>query len=72
MHHDEIRLLDRFVQKLCYGSQDEGVADPVKSILAQTIRLGDFLVDWVCTYGFGDSLVERRVEKSYASDFGEL
>jgi DNA-binding MltR family transcriptional regulator len=72
MHHDEIRLLDRFVQGLCYRSQDERVADSVEPILAQTIRLGDFLVDWVCAYGFGDSLVERRVEKSDASDFGEL
>lgn len=72
MHHDEIRLLDRFIQKLCYRSQDERVADPVKPILAQAIRLGDFLVDWVCAYGFGNSLVERRVEESDAFDFGEL
>lgn len=72
MHNDEIRFLDWFVQKLCYRPQDERVTDPMESILAQTIRLGDFLVDWVCAYGFGDCLVESRVEEGDASNFGEL
>lgn len=72
MQDDEIRFLDRFVQKLCYRPQDERVADPVESILAQTIRLGDFLVDWVCTYSFGDCLMESRVEEGDTSNFGEL
>lgn len=72
MHNDEIRFLDWFVQKFCYRPQDERVADPVESILAQTIRLGDFLVDWVCAYGFGDCLMESRVEEGDTFDFGEL
>jgi hypothetical protein len=72
MHNDEIRLLGRFVQKLCYRPQDERITNPMESILAQTIRLGYFLVDWVCAYGFGDSLVESRVEVGDASNVGEL
>lgn len=72
MHNDEIRFLDRFIQKLCYRPQDERIADPMESILAQTIRLGDFLVDWVCTDGFGDCLMERRVEVGDTSNFREL
>lgn len=72
MHDDEICLLDRFVQKLCYRPQDKRVADSVESILAQAIRLRGFLVDWICAHGFGDCLVESRVEEGDASDFGEL
>lgn len=72
MQNDEIRFLDGFVQKLCHRPQDERVADPVESILAQAICLGDFLVDWVCTYGFGDCLMESRIEEGDTSNFGEL
>lgn len=72
MHNDEIRFFYWFVQKLCYRPQNERVADPVESILAQTIRLGNFLVDWVCAYGFGDCLVESGVEEGDACNFGEL
>lgn len=44
----------------------------MESILAQTIRLGDFLVDWVCACGFGDCLMESRIEEGDTSNFGEL
>lgn len=72
MHNDKIRLLLRFVQKLCYSPQDERVADAVEAILAQTIGLGNFLVDWVRADSFGDCLVETRVEEGDAWNFGEL
>jgi len=72
MHNDKIRLFDRLVQKLCYRPQDERVADAVEAILAQTIGLGNFLVDWVGAYSLGDCLVETRVEKGDAWNFGEL
>lgn len=44
----------------------------MESIFAQTIRLGDFLVDRVCAYGFGDCLMESRVEEGDTSNFGKL
>lgn len=72
MHHNKVRLFDRFVQELRDRPQNERVADSVKSVFAQTIRLGDILIDRVCAHGFRDGLMEGRVEKGNALDFGKL
>ena len=44
----------------------------MESILAQAIRLGDFLVDRVCAHRFGDRVVEGGVEECNAFDLRKL
>jgi hypothetical protein len=66
VHHNEARLLDWFVYELCHRPQNKRVADSMESILAQAVRLGDFLVDRVCAHGFRDCVVEGGVEEGDA------
>jgi hypothetical protein len=72
MHHDKVGLVNRLVDELCYRPQNERIADPMESILAQTIRLGNLLVDRVRAHRFRDCLVKRGVKECNASNFGKL
>lgn len=44
----------------------------MESVLAQAIRLGDFLVDSVCAHGFRDGVMKGGVKEGDAPDLGQL
>lgn len=66
VHNDQISFPRRLAQELSHGTKNERVADSVKSVLAQPIRLGDLLVNWVCLHMERHCLVEGRIKERYA------
>ena len=72
MHHNQIRLVLRFIQELRHRAKNEGIADPMEPVLAQPVRLGYFLVDRVRFDVFRERLVECTVKIGDTSDPWEL
>lgn len=72
MHHDQISLLLRFVQKFSDRAEDKRITDSVKSVFSEAVRLGHFLVDGVRFYVLGKRLMECAIEIGDASDIGEF
>lgn len=72
MHHNQISLLLRLVQELRNGAENERITDSVESIFAESMRLGHFLVNRVCSHVFRERLMECAVEKGDALGIGVI
>jgi hypothetical protein len=62
MEGDDIQFAFRFLEKMCDGSGDKGIAEAMKPVFLETVLLGDHDIDCVRPDGLGDRSVKSSVK----------
>ncbi len=71
VQRDDVDVVARLAQELGCRTRDEGVADAVEAVLAQTVVAGDLLVDGVGADVLGDGGMELTVEAGHIARRGQ-